>query len=307
MRIINFFWGVIFILLGILFFLTNFNIIAVDWKIIFNLWPFLIILIGVYFLPVKFRVISTLSLTMVIAGIMIYSIQWNQLLSNFELSVDQKAENKRPELNLDFDFEEATSTVGTSLGKTFQFARLKLNAPQGRYQTRVLENQLFNFKTPESTPHLFNLKQSGEGDTGNVALKLVSKTNKALFGLNKRPIWKIDLKLDSSRAALDFTSFRIRKLDLQARQSDLNLKFGKRYSNQQIAIDAEGSQLNIQLPTDAGSEVKLNESLPVDLQLNGLQQQKDKLTYRTNNYPIADKKIHIQLTTEPENLVINRN
>lgn len=310
MRMINFFWGVMFILLGSLFFLANFNIVGVDWGIIFSLWPFLIILIGVYFLPGKVRVIGTLSLTMLLTGVMIYAIQWKQVVSDFQVAQSPAEETTKPDP--DFDFEASTSNLTTNLDQEFSHARLNLETTRGQYRLQGIEDQLFELQAPDQPWQYFNLDQGVKGDTGIVDLQLSGITTNRQrsggmeLGFHTSPLWNLKLVLDSTKAVLDLTPFRIDHLQIRAPESDLRLKLGQRHSDQQIDIQGKNSQIRIKLPKDAGSELKLDSPLPMDVRMSGLSQ-KDSGVYQTSDYPLADKQVKISLADQPRKLIIDRN
>lgn len=63
------FWGVIFILIGLLFVLKNLDILNFSWYQFLNLWPLLLVLWGIALLPIKGFVKLILSLAMVVLGI----------------------------------------------------------------------------------------------------------------------------------------------------------------------------------------------------------------------------------------------
>lgn len=306
---INFFWGVMFILLGSLFFLANFDIVSVDWGIIFSLWPFLIILIGVYFLPGKVRVIGTLSLTILLTGVMIYAVQWGRLIDQIQVAESSSAPATKPDP--DFNFDATTATIGTNLEQEFAHAELNLTTTNGLYQLEAIGQQLFNLQSDGQPWQVFNLDEGKRGDTGIVSLNLagISATDpqgSMKLGLHKKPLWQLTLTMDTTKAVLDLTPFRISNLRLQAPASDLQLKLGNRHADQQIRIDGDGSEVRIQLPAEAGSEVQFADGRPVDFKMSGLKQTDQSGTYRTNNYPMADKQIEVVLISKPERLVINR-
>lgn len=308
MKMINFFWGVMFILLGTLFFLANFNLIAVQWGIIFSLWPFLIILLGIYFLPEKLQVISTLALTMVLSGVMIYAVEWNRLLGTVQIPKITADAPTRPQEG--FDYEKFTSKLTTNFEKSFDYAELSLKATHGRYRLEPASDKLFNLKASKHSFSSFNLNESSNGDTGSVDLRLSSlrrsaKSKPMVLGFDQKPIWDINLDIDSTVADLNLKPFKLKRLQLNASGAEVKLQLGKRYQQQQITIDGNNSKLFINVPNKVGAKLISRDSLPVKIQMNGFQKATED-TYETANYPIADKQIHLTFETKPEKLVIKR-
>ncbi len=309
MKMINFFWGVMFILLGILFFLANFNLIEVQWGIIFSLWPFLIILLGIYFLPGKLHVISTLALTMVLSGVMIYAVEWNRLLGSMKMP-NLTAEAPTKPLD-EFDYEAFSSKLTTTLDQNFDFAKFSLKSTRGRYRVKTTSDQLFNLKASNTSFQSFNLNQSSNEDTGSVEVKLSQVANSSVQGepmvlaFDQRPVWDISLDIDSTVTDLNLKPFKLERLQLKATEADVKLQLGKRYEQQEITIDASGSKLFIQLPQQVGAEMITEESLPVNINMQGFQK-KANHTYETANYPIANKQIRLRIESKPQKMVIKR-
>jgi len=73
MKFRNIFWGIILILVGVLFTLENLNIIDFDWYNLWRLWPVVLVLWGVSILPVK-NMIKVVLVILVLLGSIFYKI-----------------------------------------------------------------------------------------------------------------------------------------------------------------------------------------------------------------------------------------
>ena len=310
MRMINFFWGVIFIVLGCLFFLSNYGWITVDWSIILSLWPLLIILLGIYFLPGKIQVMSTLALTLIVAGVMVYAVEWGRILNqvNLEAPADKQS---LAEPQSDFDYENFTANLTTNFEREFNNARLKLHTKGGAYRLQPIDQNLFQIKSGKNAYQSFNLQQSNNGDTGIVALTLSGITGMRsveqpmVLGFHQQPVWDLNFDLDSTQSNFNLEPFKLKELNIEAMDAKLRLKLGQRYPQQTIRIDGSRRHVRLQLPNGAGAKLMIRDALPEAVKLKGFRKSGPS-TYETNNYPMADNQIRIKLKSRPKELVIHR-
>lgn len=74
------FWGLVFILAGILAILSNFDVVQIHWDNLFKLWPMLIILIGLSFLSfhnIAWKIITTILILFFLAIISLVAIGYS--------------------------------------------------------------------------------------------------------------------------------------------------------------------------------------------------------------------------------------
>ena len=104
MKFRNIFWGIILILIGVLFTLENLNIIDFDWYNLWRLWPVVLILWGVSILPVKsiFRIILVL---LVLAFSILYmmdrTVEWCD--EDYDISYYQDAKPANQEFIIPYE------------------------------------------------------------------------------------------------------------------------------------------------------------------------------------------------------------
>src|SRR5664279_1379016 len=81
------FWGIVLIMIGILFILKNAGIAFISWHMIWSLWPVLIILWGISIIPVKDWIKLVASLVIIVAGLLM--VQRNPDTDHFSWRFDR--------------------------------------------------------------------------------------------------------------------------------------------------------------------------------------------------------------------------
>ena len=141
MKTKNIIWGLILVLIGILFILKNLGIIYFSWYSLWRLWPMLLVLIGVTILPVKDGVKVVLIIIVLVAtAIFLISypdFNWKDKRSinnsrekidkNEPLEIDQRIfeayDSTINEANLQFDAAAGNFRIDQSTGELFEFER----------------------------------------------------------------------------------------------------------------------------------------------------------------------------------------
>ena len=68
MKTKNIIWGLVLVLIGVLFILKNLDVIYFSWYSIWKLWPLVLVLVGVTILPVKDSIKVVLTVIVLIAA-----------------------------------------------------------------------------------------------------------------------------------------------------------------------------------------------------------------------------------------------
>jgi len=104
MKFRNIFWGVILILIGVLFILQNLNIVDFEWVSLWRLWPVILVLWGVSILPAN-NWIKTALVIVVLAGSVYFmldqTIDWRSDRV-FKYDYDHEYDNHKTKVNQDF-------------------------------------------------------------------------------------------------------------------------------------------------------------------------------------------------------------
>ena len=154
MKYRNFFWGVVLILLGVLYLLKQMDVIYFNWRDILSLWPLVLVLWGISLLPIKslYKLIASLAAVLVMVLIIYNSpSRWDR--GWIWIGDWHHKHRDRVELN-----------KSESLSESAEFARLELDAAAGSYRIEGTSEELVDFK------HI--------GDSGTYYMSTTSEENR---------------------------------------------------------------------------------------------------------------------------------
>ncbi len=117
MKFRNIFWGIILILLGVLFTLDNLHVIDFDWYNLWRLWPVVLVLWGVSILPVKDFIKIILVLVVLGASVSYMvnnTVHWNN--HDFEMTY----------FDDDVEFEDSDQEFTIPFLDTVEFVQLDM-------------------------------------------------------------------------------------------------------------------------------------------------------------------------------------
>ncbi|PLW97069.1 MAG: hypothetical protein C0591_07675, partial [Marinilabiliales bacterium] len=138
MKYRNIFWGIILMLIGVLFILQNLNVIDFEWVKLWRLWPVLLVLWGISILPANNWIKSGL-LVVVLTGTVYFMV--NQTIDwradrNYGRYFDYEFDDSKAVINQDFDipYEDSLS-----------MAFLDFDAAAGSFYLSDTTDQLLSF------------------------------------------------------------------------------------------------------------------------------------------------------------------
>ncbi len=304
MKFRNIFWGVILIFLGILFILSNLNMIQFDWYHLWRLWPVVLILWGVSILPAHSLIKLSLTL-LVLAGTVYFmvdrTIAWDKGRSfRIEKWDDwDEADNMPVSQSFSIPYDDSVST-----------AMLELDLAAGSFYIDDSTNNLIDFnKKGDKVKYSYNIKRTDE----RAVIRIEREENKIISGktkhsvslnLNAEPVWDLNLDVGAASLQFDLSDFKIKNLDLDGGAASLDIKLGEKYSETYVNIDAGASSIALAIPEATGCDLKISSVLS-GRTINGF----EKLEhghYRTENYNEAVNKIYIEVDAAVSSYEISR-
>ena len=304
MKFRNIFWGIILIFLGVLFILSNLNLIHFDWFYLWRLWPVILILWGVSILPAHNLIKMFLTLV-VLAGTVYFmvdnTVAWEKGNSwNIERWDEwDEAENLPVNQNFSIPYDDSVSS-----------ATLELDLAAGSFYIDDSTDNLIDFeKRGDKVKYSYNIKRMDD----NAVIKIEREKSQIVVGkknhsvslnLNAEPVW--DLNLDVGAAALEFdlSDFRVRNLDLEGGAASLEIRLGERYQEIYVNIDAGASSIVLAVPESSGCDLKINTVLSGKT-IQGFEKT-EKGHYRTENFDEAENKIFIEVDAAVSSYEITR-
>lgn len=247
------FWGLAFIVVGLLLLLDNLNIVSVHFGALWHLWPVFVIGAGLSMLSLRGWVSALISVVLAVAfGALAYFV-----------AIDN------PYYDVNSGVKEQVTVVGGDIASSAKNLNMSLKTgamdlaiekSAGQDYTASLSSNSLGIKQEQS-----NLKD----DTQYVVLStdsvrdwwLGSGDNNLTLGLTDRV--PLDLRVDTGASSVhgDLSSLQLRSLALKAGASSVDLKLGSRLAKQDVTVDAGVSKLAFQVPNGVGVRVETDNGL----------------------------------------------
>jgi hypothetical protein len=305
MKTKNIIWGLILVLIGVLFILKNLDIIYFSWYSLWKLWPLLLMMIGVTILPVKDSIKVVLAIVVLIAAafFLVYFPDFHA--RNNDRPIDNSQNNiSEP------DSKEIDQRIFEVYDSSITEAYLKFDAAAGDFTINQTTNELFEFeKDGNLGRYTYAIKDLGAKREISIDLEegRIIRTdlkNKVSIKLNPNPAWDIKVDVGAANIELDLSSFKIQKLDIAGGASSINLRLGNLQADSKIKINSGASSINIKIPREFACEVNTSTVLS-SKELNEF----DKVgsgTYVTPGFSDKAKNIVIDVEAAVSSLTVER-
>ncbi len=283
----NLVMGVVLILIGLAWILSNLGLIDINLyssflliiRGFFDLWPVILIIVGIGII-FKNDMLSTILWVLFLVLLIIYSLFFKGDILNtrsndyLEEKIYTEEINDRVELgNLDLDIGASNFTISSTDDKLI---RLKQD---GAFKYKVTsKGNVENVELSNKSTNLYN--------TGPRNLSLE---------INKNIPWKLDIDVGAVSGDLDLKDIIVKDIDLDMGAGNLEISLGNLSEKSYLDLDAGASKITINLPKDSGLKVDfdgaLNSSNIDSLALTKL----GDGNYISNNYEEAKVKFEIEV------------
>jgi hypothetical protein len=290
------FWGLLLVLIGILFILKNTGVLFFSWQSMWHLWPVILILWGISIIPVKDWIKLVLSLVTVV--VTFFAVQQYGPKDNHKWDFEWNDKNDRNNNDEDkvVTYNNVMSEDYDSLTK---YAELKLNIGVGNFTIKDTTNMLIEVKhdndnanysmtaKAEDSLTIIDLSlEKGEFNDGNVR-------NNVNMKINPNPIWDLDLNVGAAEVDFDLSGFKTRNLKIQGGASDIDLKIGAALPLTDLKIEAGAASITIRIPESAGCEI-ISNTFMASKDFKGFTKIANQ-KYQTSNFASSTNKIMINL------------
>lgn len=292
------FWGIIFLVVGGLLLLHNFNVIILGWHFIWRFWPLVLILWGISLL-IKDK--GTKSVFYILIPLLIGLLIFSGIIGLIR------------GCNVDFDDVEITKQeIVEPYSPTVTNAAFQLEAGAGRFTvsdptenllTADIKSSFGEYKFDSwSDDSIKNLRISMTGP--KIRFGSFLKGNQVRVHLNPNPIWKFDIDVGAADMKLDLTSYKTEKVKVDMGAASLYLKLGDLSDSTEVEIEGGASSVKIFVPESSGCEILTDVALSKK-RFEGFEKS-DEDIYRTSNYDSAGKKIRIKLNGGVSSIHVSR-
>jgi hypothetical protein len=120
------------------------------------------------------------------------------------------------------------------------------------------------------------------------------KTNSATFKLNPNPEWEIKVEAGAAKVDFDLTKFKIKSLKLDGGAATFNVKLGQPLAVTNVEVNAGMAEAIINIPATAACRITSDTGL-ASTHYEGFTQTKDH-KYETPGFDAATNKIYIKMS-----------
>lgn len=299
MKYKNFFWGVVLILLGVLYLLKQMDVIYFNWRDILSLWPLVLVLWGISLLPIKslYKLIASLA-SVLIMVVIIYNSpsRWDRGW----IWIGDWHKGDRIELN-----------ESESRNDSAENAYLELVAAAGSYVIEGTTDELVDFKhLGDSGTYYMSTSSEGsrqyvkigpENDHNEIRLY---HSHEVEIKLNPELVWDLEIDAGAADLELDLTPFIIDDLKINGGATSIEIKLGTLADDVDVKIETGVSSVLIKVPKEVACEVNTDTFL-VSRELPGFDKV-SKSTYVSPNFSEASKNITIRFNSGISSLKVVR-
>lgn len=287
------FWGLLLVIIGILFILKNTGVLLFSWHTIWQLWPVILILWGISLIPVKDWIKLVISFATIVIAFFAMQQYGPRDNHNWHFNWDDRSEYKHE--------KDATVSYSNHFSEEYdtaiQFAKLNLNVGVGQF---IIEDTCFKLVevSHNNSEANYSMTAKTEDSLCTVELKLDKGEfnggqidNTVRMQLNPNPIWDLDLNVGAAEVNFDLTPFKTRNVNIQGGASDIEVKVGGSLPFSEIRVEAGAASITIRVPESAGCEITSN-TFMASRNFEGFEKIA-KQHYQTPNFATATNKIKI--------------
>jgi hypothetical protein len=308
MKTKNIIWGLVLVLIGVLFILKNLDVIYFSWHSIWRLWPLVLVLIGVSILPVKEGIKIGLTVLVLIIGavfLVTYPVEENR--------DDWWSFNwDRPDRNYDNDIDETEidQKIFESYDTTIHAADLVFDAAAGDFTIDQSTQDLFEFvRDGNLGRYNYSIKELGDKREINIGLEeghVISGNmkNKVNIKLNPNPVWELKVDVGAANIDMDLAEFKVQKVNIDGGASSINIRLGNLCRDCRMKINSGASSITIKIPQEFACEVNTNTVLS-SKDLPGFSKVSSG-TYVTPDFSSKTKNLTIDIEAAVSSLSVER-
>jgi hypothetical protein len=305
MKTSHIFWGLLFIVFGILVLINNFTNIFMDWGTIWKLWPLVIVLLGLSIIVKhKYGKGILAGIAAIVLALTIFACikTASHFVSNdFNFTFDDEA-----------DSEYTTTEFTEQFDPQLKYGTLNFNAGAGSFNILKTTDSLI-YATATGLKNNFKLTRFDSDSTTEINLDMRHKSvfrfgknykNNIDVELNPKLTW--DMNFDVGAASMDFdlSEFKTNKVSVDMGAASLKIKLGSLYPETKLTVDAGASDINIYIPKDSGCKITTDGALSskhfTDFE------KIDSDHYETANFNEATNKILIEIDSGVSSISVDR-
>lgn len=300
----NIFWGILFIVLGLLYLFVNVFDINIELSTLYNYWPIILILFGLSFLTAnKIAKAASVAGASIFLSLVIFSFfSGNNFHCNFD-DEDDWAENKTRIEAVTREYEDKFNNMDVNI-----------YGGAGTFSIGSTDDYLYDINSKAAST-FFSIDTMSSDDYYKLDLKMDENVinledskpgNRRLtLALNKNPMYKFGFKLGAAAADLDLRNLKVNKVDVEMGAASLNLELSEPPQDTSfVRMEAGASSIEISVPKGVNVEIR-NEMKISKNSFPGFTEVTENF-YKSENYNSSGKKILIYLNGAVSKIKIRR-
>jgi hypothetical protein len=283
------FWGVFFVTIGSLIFLTRYDVFDFSWSYVWEFWPVLLVLWGLSIIvnDTKIKPAITVLIALTFGGL-VYGTVYN-IVDDVDDTITWTDD--------DYEVRSHSEDFNSEISE----AKLTLSAGVGSFTVKGSTSKLFK-STAKGNVSNYTVRSNDRGEKAFVNIEMEqanmlvfdgSLQNKMEVKLNKNPVWDLDLNLGAAKSYLDLSNYKVENVWLKMGAANTKIKLGDRHSNTELRVEMGAASLKVLIPKKAGCVLR-GDMVLITKDLDGFEKL-DSGNYRTENFNDAEQKIKIIL------------
>ena len=306
MKFKNVLWGLILVVIGILFILRNLGYIYFSWWNFLHLWPLILVFVGISILPVKtgIKVILTI-ITLAVGLYFAFRAPYDE---NHWWDVFPYSHEK--EYSDNSDWSDSEQVISEAYDSSINKALISFDAAAGNFTIEKPTNQLFEFSKYGSVgKYHYSIKEEDGEKKINIGLegariRRLKLNNDVKIKLNPNPVWNLSVDVGAADVKLDLAQFKVNKVDIEGGAASIYVKLGTKLDQSELSINSGATSLEIHVPEAFACEVNTDMVLS-SKNMPDFNKVADG-TYVTDNFTDNTKNIVINIEAAVSSLTIIR-
>ena len=293
-------WGMIYIFIGSIFLLDNFNLIDFYWVSVWRFWPVIFILIGINMLLSRF--VNQKAVPALVAAITLLTL----VLIGYQGS---RPNNDSRWISFQFDNDDSGNDSTQNVPSYFiepyggaKRAELRIQGGATSFKLQDTTSSLFEAdvkrpfakytltKSISDSVEVLNFRMRSGEQRWNLDEMESNETN---IRLNLTPVWDIHIGMGAGEAIFDLTPYKVSSLKFEGGAASFEAKISSLQALTNVTVETGVSNVEIDVPSESGCRIVVDSGIS-SKDFIGFIKQTDG-TYQTSNYSTAAKKIIISL------------
>ena len=295
----HFFWGALFITLGILILLNNFYYLNFSWDDLWKFWPVVLVFWG---LAIVVKNTYVKGLLAAASGLLLAFVIFATFKSGTDIFVDNFNWDSK-DFNISIDNSNNYRNYSEAYDPSVKEAKFHFESGAGTFVIRDTTPDLITAKT-NGIDYDFIVRKNTDEHSVNILLTGQEHhfrfshgrlRNKAEVSLNTNPIWNLDLEIGAAACDFDLRQYKTRRVDVSMGAASLKLKLGDNVDESRVKIEGGASSIEVYVPENAGCDIRTDIALSSKSFTGFNRLSSDH--YQTSNFDNAKNKIYLDVST----------